>query len=72
MTDVKSYRPMVLVSDEWVGNALRFPTKEEAQDNADNLKGKWFAVMETRVDPSDEEPNYRWGGPDKGLITIEK
>jgi len=47
-------------SGQWCGNALRFPTKEEAEANVANLFSRWMLVRETRVVESDDEPNYRW------------
>jgi hypothetical protein len=57
----RSWKPEVKTkSDPWTGNALRFPTKEEAEANVENLMMRWLAVTETRVVESDDEPNYKW------------
>lgn len=58
----KSYAPEVIAdsSGVWVGNALRFPTQEEAAENVRDLSMRWFAVRETRVVESEDEPNYFW------------
>jgi hypothetical protein len=39
-------------SGEWVGNALRFPTKKAAEIYAKDLYSRWTAVKEWRVKPS--------------------
>jgi hypothetical protein len=55
-----SYKPEVIAdnSGKWVGNALRFKTEQEAQDNVRDLMMRWFLVTDTRVVPSDDQPNY--------------
>lgn len=60
--ETKSYAPEVIAdsSGKWAGNALRFATQEEAEANVRDLFGRWMAVKETRVVPSEDEPNYRW------------
>ena len=57
-----SWRPEVIAdsSGKWVGNALRFATKEEAEANVRNLAMRWILVRETRVVESDDPVNYRW------------
>jgi len=68
----KSFAPEVIAdsSGKWCGNALRFPTHEEAEANVRDLFGRWMAVKETRVVESDDEPNYRW--MDGKLEAIQK
>ena len=68
----KSYKPEVIAdsSGKWCGNALRFPTREEAEANVRDLKSRWMLVIDTRVVESDDEPNYRW--EDGRLVAIEK
>jgi hypothetical protein len=56
----RSFKPMVLVQGEWAGNALRFATEQEAQDNVRDLMGRWLLVSDTRVEPSDDPVNYKW------------
>jgi len=60
----KSYAPEVIADStgKFVGNALRFPTQEEAAQNVFDLSMRWFAVRETRVVESEDEPNYRYVG----------
>jgi hypothetical protein len=57
-----SWKPEVIAdsSGEWCGNALRFATKKEAEDNVFNLSMRWTAVRETRVVESDEPVNYTY------------
>jgi hypothetical protein len=45
-------------SGKWVGNALRFATKEEAADYASDLEGRWMLVRNTRVVTSKDPVNY--------------
>jgi hypothetical protein len=48
---MSSWRPEVIAdsSGAWVGNSLRFATKQEAEDNVRDLEMRWFAVRNTRV-----------------------
>lgn len=55
-----NWRPMVKVGNEWAGNALVFATREEAEDNARELMGRWMLVTDTRADETDAPVNYRW------------
>lgn len=59
---MKSFAPEVIAdaSGKWVGNALRFATREEAEANVANLADRWMAVRETRVVESADPPNYCW------------
>lgn len=68
-----SWAPEVIAdsSGKWVGNALRFATKEEAEGNVASLKWNWNEVRETRVVESSDPPNYRWVAG-KGLDLIEE
>lgn len=47
-------------SGVWAGNALRFPTAREAEDNVSDLSMRWLAVRQTRVIESSEPANYRY------------
>ena len=60
----KSYAPEVIAdrSGKWCGNALRFPTREEAEANVQDLHSRWMLVSQTRVVESEDEPNYNWVG----------
>jgi hypothetical protein len=55
-----SWKPEVIAekNGKWVGNALRFATKEEAEANVRDLASRWFAVTETRAVESDDPVNY--------------
>jgi hypothetical protein len=66
-----SYAPEVQTGDptKWSGNALRFPTKEEAEANVKDLEARWMLVTATRVVESDDPPNYHWD-KDLGLQEI--
>jgi hypothetical protein len=57
-----SWKPEVIAdnSGKWVGNALRFATREEAEANVYDLSMRWFAVRDTRVVECDDPVNYRW------------
>lgn len=68
----KSWAPEVIAdsSGQWAGNALRFPTKEEAEANVRDLMGRWMLVRETRVVPSQDPPNYRWDPSQGGLVRL--
>ena len=69
----KSWAPEVIAdaSGKWCGNSLRFATKLEAEQNVRDLEMRWFAVRETRVVQSADEPNYVWV-PGTGLEPIQK
>ena len=56
-----SWKPEVVAdsSGAFCGNALRFPTKEEAEANALDLSYRWILVSQWRATESDDEPNYR-------------
>ena len=44
--------------EAFVGNALRFATREEAEANARDLECRWTLVRATRVVESDDPVNY--------------
>jgi hypothetical protein len=58
----KSYMPEVIADStgKWVGNSLRFATREEAEQNVRDLEMRWFSVRETRVVESDDPVNYTY------------
>jgi hypothetical protein len=58
-----SWAPEVIAdsSGKWCGNALRFATWGEAQDNVSDLSMRWTLVRDTRVVPSKEPVNYTYG-----------
>ena len=57
-----SWAPEVQTDDsgKWYRNALRFATKEEAEQNAHDLMLRWFLVHHTRASESDDPPNYTY------------
>lgn len=57
-----SWKSEVIADDsgKWVSNALRFPTKPEAEAYARDLASRWTLVRETRVIECDEGANYEW------------
>jgi len=59
----KSWAPEVIAdgSGQWAGNALRFATRGEAEDNVRDLSWRWMLVRETRVVPSTDPVNYTYG-----------
>lgn len=42
---------------DWVYNSLRFPTKQDAFNYAENLVGRWSEVLAYIIVPTDDEPN---------------
>lgn len=57
-----SYAPEVIAdaTGKWIGNKLRFATREEAEANVQNLALRWMLVRQTRVVESSDPVNYRW------------
>jgi len=57
-----SYKPEVIAdsSGQWCGNALRFATRKEAEDNVRDLAFRWYSVRETRVVESPDPVNYTY------------
>ena len=68
-----SYKPMMRFFEcqrngsYFSGNALRFATEQEAEEQARELMTRWFVPIGYRVDPSEDRVNYRW---DPGLRKI--
>jgi hypothetical protein len=58
----KSFKPEVIAdsSGQWLGNGLRFATKEEAEASALDLMLRWSAVRDHRAAESDDEVNYSY------------
>jgi hypothetical protein len=65
-----SWAPEVIAdgSGVWCGNALRFETFEEAHANVQDLSWRWMLVRDTRVVPSKDPVNYRYGK--EGLVAV--
>ena len=56
-----SWRVVVVAdSGNWVGNALRLATREEAEAYVANLSSRWTSVRETRVIECDDPVNSAW------------
>lgn len=57
-----SWKPEVIADStgNWIGNSLRFATREEAEANVSGLAARWFAVRATRVVESADPVNYRY------------
>ena len=57
-----SWKPEVVTdkTGTWVGNALRFATKEEAIANVNALAMRWSLVTDMRVVESTDPVNYQW------------
>lgn len=55
-----SWKPEVIAdsSGKWCGNALRFATKQEAEEDVADLAMRWIMVRETRVVESTDPVNY--------------
>jgi hypothetical protein len=56
----KSYKPEVLVSGQWAGNALRFSSPEEAFGSLMALRMRWWVPEDGRVVESEDPVNYRF------------
>ena len=65
-----SFAPEVIAdsSGKWCGNALRFETREEAEENVQDLMMRWMLVRETRVVESSDPVNYRY--IDRQLVPV--
>jgi len=55
-----SWKPQVLVSGQWAGNALVFATKEEAENNARDLLQRWYVPTDSRAIESNDPVNYSY------------
>ena len=55
-----SWKPEVLVSGKWAGNALVFATEQEASQNASDLLMRWFVPTDSRAVPSADPVNYSY------------
>jgi hypothetical protein len=65
-----SFKPEVQVNDrpEWAGNALRFATRKEAEENVFDLMMRWFSVSNTRVVEVDEPATHTYTDGKLGCI----
>jgi hypothetical protein len=66
-----SYKPEVIAdaSGKWCGNALRFATKKEAEQNVQDLEFRWFAVKQTRVVECDDPVTHTYHDRKLGHVT---
>jgi hypothetical protein len=57
-----SYKAEVIAdsSGQWVSNALRFESEQEALAYGKDLAWRWTLVREMRVVASDDAPNCVW------------
>jgi hypothetical protein len=57
-----SYAPQVRTGNDpkFYGNALRFATRLEAEQNVANLADRWMLVVATQVVESDDPPSHTW------------
>ena len=64
MAEPTSWACWVLVKGEreWVTNALRFATKEEADAWGVDLDSRWTLPKELEARPSDDPVNHRFAG----------
>jgi len=53
-----SWKPEVYVQGSWSQNGLVFKTKEEAEQSARELMGRWMLVEDTRAVEVDKPVNY--------------
>jgi len=57
-----SWKPEVQTDNtgKWYDNALRFATRDEAENSARDLQMRWFAVQDTRASESGDPVNYSY------------
>jgi hypothetical protein len=55
-----SWKPEVFVQGSWSGNAIRFATKDEAWEYAQDLEARWVLVMDIRAVKSDDPVTSTW------------
>ena len=60
--EFKSWKAQVIAdsSGKWSDNAIRLPTKEQAECYARDLTWRWTSVREWRVVQSQDPVNYDW------------
>ena len=70
----KSWAPQIVAdsSGTFVGNSLRFATKEEAEASAADLQSRWILVNRARAMPSDDPINYRWDFANRRSIPVQE
>jgi hypothetical protein len=55
-----NWKTEVLVSGEWVGNALVFATEQEAKDYGDELLSRWYVPEKSRAVETEDAVNYKF------------
>jgi hypothetical protein len=57
-----SWKPMVQTGSDpqFYGNALAFATKQEAEQNAQDLMNRWMRVVDCKAEESNEPVNYTY------------
>lgn len=55
-----SFKPEVFVDGGWNSNALRFATKEEAEEFAKDLFHRWTLTRDYRAAESEDPVNYKY------------
>lgn len=66
-----SYKPEVLVDDQWAQNNLAFATKAEAEYSAGELMSRWMLVEDYRAGESDQPVNYTIDMENKTMTPIK-
>jgi hypothetical protein len=71
---MSSWKPEVKTGKDpkWYGNALAFATKEEAQQNAEDLMMRWWNVVDYRAVESEDPITHVWADGKLALIKEEK
>ena len=70
----KSFAPQVIAdsSGKWSGNAVSFPTEQEAQDYVNDLKSRWMAVRDTRVVEQDVPATHSFANGKLEIVKPEE
>ena len=66
-----SWKPQVQVSGNWEQNGLVFATKEEAEESARSLYGRWTLTTGWRAVESELTPNYKIIDGEMSPVTID-
>ena len=69
-----SFKPEVQVrgeGDKWLGNALRFATREEAEANAADLYSRWTLTTAHRASESEDPVNYTYHNGELKAVATE-
>lgn len=66
-----SYKTEVCVDDKWASNALRFATKEEADNYGVELLSRWWVPTAHRVAESTDPVNYKFDYAAGRAVSLE-